>query len=434
MTRSALRVIPEGSALCARLAPWVPIAQDFPHRALEDPEKVLHDSLIRRRDELGLTAGTTVAVAVGSRGVAGIQGLVRTVIHCLREVGAQPFIVPAMGSHGGGTAEGQIAMLHSLGVSGETVGAPIRSSMDTVRIGEVGGVDVHVDRIAATEADLIIPIARVKPHTDFRGPIESGVLKMLSIGLGKHRGADSLHRVPPTELSSTIEAAGALVIREVNIAGAVAIVEDAYDRVGHVEVLTAGEITDREPDLLQLAASWMPSLPFDDVDVLIVEEMGKNISGPGMDPNITGRFYVPRPGSRPNVGVLVVLSLTEASHGNATGVGMADIVTARLADDIDWPATYTNEVASRMLAGPKLPLVACDDEDALATAVHCLGLIPPERARIAWIRNTLSLSQLHVSLPLWEELSGKPGLRRLAACQRVEFVAGKLKPPALVGV
>lgn len=423
---SSGRVLPDGAQLCRRLAPWVAISQTFTDRALPAPGDELRRQIRDHGPELGLVAGARVAVAVGSRGIAELPTIVAALVGALRDAGTVPFVVPAMGSHGGGTADGQVTMLASLGVTEDAVGAPIRSGMDTVVIGAVEGIDVHVDRIAATEADVIVPVARVKPHTDFRGAIESGVLKMLSIGLGKHRGADSLHRVPADRMSSVIASAGALVVDTLPVAFAVAVIEDAYDHIGHVEVVPRAEITRREPELLRIASSWMPSLPFRDVDVLVVEEMGKDISGSGMDPNITGRFYDPRPDAVPRVGVLVVLSLTGASHGNATGMGIADVVTSRLAQRVDWRATYTNEVAARMLAGPKLPLVAADDEDALAVAVHCLGMVRPEDARVAWIRNTLSLSRMRVSLPLWEELRDVPTLSPLGAPQRPQFRDGRL--------
>jgi hypothetical protein len=415
------RVVAGGAALCDRLAPWVTVEQSFPDRALADPVGELR----RQLRELELPPGAQVALAVGSRGIADLVPLVRALVEGVREAGATPYLVPAMGSHGGGTAQGQLGVLAGLGVTEESVGAPIRASMDTHVVGEVHGVEVHTDRVAG-EADAVIVLARVKPHTDFRGPVESGVTKILAIGLGNHRGAESVHRVDPADFSAAISEAAALVMRAVPVVAAVAVVEDAHDRIALLEVLRPEEIARREPELLRLAAEWMPSLPFDDVDVLVVQEMGKDIAGTGMDPNITGRFYVPRPDARPRIGFLAMLSLRASTHGNATGMGLADVVTRRFAEEVDWRATYTNELTSRLLAGPKLPMVAADDQDAIAVAVQCLGLVPPEEARIAWIRNTLAITRLRMSLPLWRELEGDPRLSVVSEPERPRFVDGRL--------
>ena len=238
--------------------------------------------------------GDQVAVAVGSRGISSIRDVCRAVVGWLSDQGAHPYVVPAMGSHGGGTATGQSSVLASLGITEEEIGAPIRADMATVEVGTLpSGVAIHTAKLAAS-ADLVVPIARVKAHTDFRGPLESGPTKMLAIGLGNHVGAESLHSVGLRRLSDTIAEAGQLLVQLLHVPFCVAIVEDAHEAAGIVEVIPAENLARREPELLDIANAWMPYLPVPGLDVLAIQEMGKDISGNGMDPNITGRFYDPR--------------------------------------------------------------------------------------------------------------------------------------------
>ncbi|WP_426247364.1 DUF2088 domain-containing protein [Nocardioides sp. LHG3406-4] len=427
-------VLAESAALCARMAPWRRVSTQFPRLGLADPAGTLRERLRAHHFEGtegagGIWPGATVAIAVGSRGISGLPGLVRAVADFVRERGASPVVVPAMGSHGGGTPAGQLEVLAALGVSEASMGCPVRADAGTELVGTVEGIDVHLSRYVVREVDAVIPVARVKPHTDFRGRVESGVLKMLAVGLGQHAGADSLHRVPPAEFSAAVEAVGTFVLGAVAVPLSVAVVEDAYDQVAMVEVLGPGELLEREVELLVEARSLMPRLPFAEADILIVQELGKNISGTGMDPNITGRYYRPTP-SDASVGRVVTLELTHETHGNACGVGMADIVTRRLADGIDWRSTYTNEVAARMLEGARLPLVAEDDEDAIGIALHSLGKRDPEAARIAWIRNTLAAAELWVSEPLWNELDDRDRLVTRGEPTPPSFVNGRLVLPS----
>jgi hypothetical protein len=332
-----------------------------------------------------------------------------------------------MGSHGGGTAEGQVAALASLGITEAAMGAPIMADMATVPAGTLGGgVTVHTDKLAAG-ADLVIPVARIKPHTDFRGKIESGPSKMLTIGLGHREGAAAIHAVGLSRLSETIAEAGQLLIRVLRVPFCVAIVEDALDAAAIIEVVPSEALGSREPEMLDLARAWMPYLPVPELDVLVVQEMGKDISGNGMDPNITGRFYDPRLTARTSVGRLAVLDLTSHTAGNATGIGVADVVTTRLAGKIDWHQTYTNEITSGTPQGVRLPLVAIDDEEALAIAVRTLGM-PPHRIRLGWIQNTLRLSRLMVTEPVLRSVAGE--VRVLARPEPIRFTGGELVPPA----
>jgi hypothetical protein len=398
--------------LAARMSPWQPVRQSFDDNAVTNPMTVLGDGIRNSASLAALAPGARVALAVGSRGIARLPELVTTAVKALEDLGLNPFIVPAMGSHGGATADGQSKVLAALGVTPDSIGAPIRATMDTAVLGRVNGLDVHCDAIAVREADAIIPLARVKAHTDFEGPIQSGLLKMISIGLGKAAGADEMHRVDSDRMSGSIEAVGRYLLQRLPVPCGIAVVEDAYDHLGIVEVVEASRIPDREPELLSASLSWLPRLPFDAVDILVVKAIGKNIAGTGMDPNVTGRFYRPRQQVALRARYVVVLRLTAETHGNATGIGMADIVTRRVADAVDWHSTYVNEITARMLPGGKLPIVASDDREAIGIALHALGMTAPEDATVAYIDNTRDLTTFYASLPLWEQINTN---HRLAA-------------------
>jgi hypothetical protein len=278
-----------------------------------------------------------------------------------------------------------------------------------------------MDKIAYTEAAAIVPVGRVKPHTDFRGEIESGLHKMLGIGFGKHRGASNLHSYPLDRFGELLPAVGQLILQKAPVPFGLALVEDSYEDTAIVEAVPSETLATRERELLELAKEWLPRLPFEQVDVLIVQELGKNISGSGMDPNVTGRFALPSMPRHITIGRLLVLDLTDKTHGNATGIGMADITTRRAADKIDWHKTYTNHVTAAVLDGAKLPLVADTDQEAVAIAVQTLWGVRPETARIAWIENTLALQELLVSEPLWADLADRPGLEALGEPRPIRF-------------
>jgi hypothetical protein len=404
----------DSRAIVARLPPLTAVRRELPRHGIADIRGHLTAQLAGASRDFRAGPGDRVALAVGSRGIGSIAEVISTLAGWLTEAGAEPFIVPAMGSHGSATADGQAAVLASLGITEAAVGAPVRPDMAAEQIGSVPGPDgsgVPVYTAStALRADWVIPVGRVKPHTDFRGPVESGLLKMLAIGLGKLDGPRALHRVPPEHFSALLRAAGNLVLRTLPVPFGVAIVEDAYEAPAIVEVIPGERIDSREPELLAIARGLLPALPFTDIDILLVSEMGKDVSGTGMDTNVTGRFYRgPRCGL--NAERVVALDLTDKTHGNATGVGMADIVTARLAAKIDWHSTYANEVTARLIEGCRLPLVAVDDEEAIAIAAETLSLRAPERVRLAWIRNTLELAEFAVTEPLWAELSEDRALR-----------------------
>ena len=404
------------------LPAWREVRQNFPHHGLPSVTAAVRAELEKPDIRARIRPGMRVAVGVGSRGINNLAEAVRALVAGLQALGAEPFIVPAMGSHGGGTAEGQLEVLSEYGVTEAGVGAPIRASMEVVKLGEVlDGVEVFIDRIAYTEAEAIIPVARVKPHTDFRGEIESGLHKMIGIGLGKHRGASSLHTFPMHRFGELLPVVGELMLKAAPIPFALALVEDSYEDTAIVEAVPSERMLEREKELLAWGRAWLPRLPFEQVDVLIVQEIGKNISGAGMDPNVTARYSHPSLPRHLQIGRLLVLDLTETSHGNACGIGFADITTRRAADQIDWQKTYTNVVAAGLLDGARLPLVAGNDREALAIALQTLWGVEPTGARIAWIKNTLSVQQLWVSEPLWAELAARDDIAAVGDFEPMRF-------------
>lgn len=339
-----------------------------------------------------LAPGSSVAVGVGSRGVDRLAQVVKTVVDVLKERKIRPFIVPAMGSHGGGTAVGQKEVLASKGITEDCVGVPIVSSMDVVDLGMTcEGVPVKFDR-ASFQADAVIAINRVKPHTDFSGDIESGLMKMLAVGFGKHKGAATLHGVHCDDFSELIVQVGRYILDRVPVVLGIGLVEDGCGQLCRVTALPPDEIEGGEKALLKEAKAMAPRIPFTDVDVLIVDEMGKNISGAGMDTNVIGRG---KPAAT-RIRFIVALDLSEESLGNAVGMGLADIITVRLFERIDFNATYTNHLASRSVTSAKIPLVLRDDELAIKTALWLTAKAPDE-VRAVRIRNTLQLATLEIS-------------------------------------
>ena len=412
---------------------WRPICQRFPHRGLTDSGAVAREQISRQEVAQRIRPGMRVAVGVGSRGIKDLLPIVRATIAGLRDLGAEPFVVPAMGSHGGATVEGQVQLLAEYGITEPGVGAPIRASMETVELGQaLDGVRVFFDRIAYAEADAVVPVARIKPHTDFRGEVESGLHKMLAIGFGKHRGASYLHSFGFVRFHEVVPSLGQFVLEKVPVPFGIAIVEDSYEDAAIVEAVPRERFAERERELLIQARAWLPRLPFASADVLLIQEIGKNISGAGMDPNVVGRYSLPSIPRDVDYRRIVVMHLTEESHGNAAGIGFADIITRRCADRVDWHKTYVNQVTSNVIEGAKQPLVASTDREALAIAIRTIPRLDPERTRLAWIRNTLELSRLWVSEPLWDEIAARPDVEPEGDWQPVTFdAAGALTFPAL---
>lgn len=357
--------------------------------------------------------GMRVAVTGSSRGIANLNVVLRETVSFLKGLGAEPFIIPAMGSHGGSTAQGQRRVLEGYGITEGFCGCPIRSSMETVRLGEVleegRPLPVYIDRLAF-EADGIVAVNRVKPHSAFRGPVESGLTKMLCIGLGKQKGADSIHKDGFGTFAKRIPLVGNYVRTHVNLLFGVALMENAYDETSRVEVLRSEEIPEREPALLEYARSQLPRILVPETDVLVVREIGKNFSGSGMDPNITGTWSTPYGGGGIQKQRTCVLDLTEASHGNGLGIGQADTTTLRFLRKMDFLATYPNALTSTVILPVKLAMVLRDDEMAIKAAVKTCNGVTPETLRVVLIRNTLHMGELYLSEAFWDQARETPGM------------------------
>jgi hypothetical protein len=368
--------------------------------------------------------GDRVAITAGSRGIADIAQILGATVEFFKSLEADPFLFPAMGSHGGATAEGQVAMLAQLGVTEASVNAPILSSMETEEIGSTeDNVPVFVDKNALA-ADHIVVVNRIKSHTKFKAPIESGLMKMMAIGMGKLKGSELYHSAAVQYTFFKIIAdAARVVLTKVPVVCAVGILENAYGQTAKISVLKAAEIESREKDLLNLSKKMMAKLPFNEIDLLIVDEMGKDISGVGIDPNITGRNrdllgVFPHP---VQVKRLFVRDLTDRSKGNATGIGLADVTTQRLVDKIDYAATYKNCITGVSPEKAAVPMHFGTDRDAIDVALGCIGLIPSVNSKIVRIKNTLRLDILEVSEAYAETFQISPDLEIIAGPNRMEF-------------
>jgi len=405
------------------------VRQSFPRPRVEDIPAAVRQAL--SQVSLPIKRGDRVAVGAGSRGIANIATIVRATVDHLKAVGAKPFVIPAMGSHGGATPEGQLSVLAHYGITETTMGCPLRATMEVVQVGEALGLPVWLDKMAA-EADWIGVVNRVKPHTDFKGTIESGCLKMLTIGVGKQKGAAQYHRANVQHgYERVITAVGREMLAKARIAFGLGIAENAYDETAKVQAFAAADLEAGERALLKDARDWMMRLPFSPMDVLIVEEMGKNISGAGMDSNVIGRPtnpHEPFPAD-PKILWIVVLDLTKESYGNATGIGNADFTTRRLVEKIDMKATLINCLTACAPNGAKVPATFDSDREAVEAALDTIGLTPPERARVIRIKNTLTLREIECSEAFLPEIEKREDLTVVGEPQPFRFdAAGTLLP------
>jgi hypothetical protein len=382
----------------------------FDNTKIDDLGTTLKEQLQQVHIQKKVQPGMEIAVAVGSRGLDRLVEITEVTVKFLKDLGAKPFIVPSMGSHGGATAEGQREVLAHLGVTEESVGCEIRSSMDVVKISELpNGLPVYVDKFAS-EADGIVVINRVKPHTAFRGPVESGIMKMISIGLGKQKGAEACHQMGFKYMAENVPAMAKIIMEETPILFGVATVENAFDKVAIIDVLTPEEIINREHELQKQAKELLPKLFFDQLDVLVIDEIGKNISGDGMDPNITGRYPTPYASGGPEVNKMAVLDVTHQSEGNANGVGTADFTTQRLIDKMDKEGTYANGLTSTVVAPTKIATTLPNDKQAIQAAIKTCNILDFRNVKLVRIKNTLVLSEIEVSEPLLEYVKQHPNM------------------------
>ena len=388
-----------------------PVRQKLESHQEIDVAAAVHREMSKADIRKGITPGMTVAVGVGSRGIANYVEVVKSVVRELSKAGAKPFLVPAMGSHGGSTAEGQIGILEGLGITEASIGAPIRASMETIVVGTLAdGTPLHVDALAA-EADGIVAVNRVKAHTLFRGPLESGLCKMLVVGLGKAVGAKVLHGRGTDNFTTMIPEGFALLRSKVRILFGVAIVEDGFGELGLVEAIAADRMPEREAELLRLSVEWMASLFFEELDICVLANFGKDVSGQGADPNIMGRnLRGSSVAEGPRIGRLIGLHLTEVSHGNASGIGQLDMITADFLRDTDLSVTYLNVLPTGCMDGAALPIVARTGADAVALAMTMVPGRSLAEVRLAYVRDTKHLSTIFVSEALTAEVEAHPRL------------------------
>ncbi len=408
----------------------VRVRQNFPRPRVTDIPATTRATLAACGHSI--KRGDTVAIGTSSRGIANYAAIVKATVDSLKEIGARPFIFPAMGSHGGGTPEGQLSVLDHYGVNEQTMGVPCRATMDVVQVGEALGLPVWLEKGAAG-ADRVCLINRIKPHTDFKGSIESGLFKMMTIGLGKYKGAIQYHRMNVRHsYETTITTVGREMLAKAKIGFGLGIVENGYDETAHIEAFSAANLEDGERRLLKTAKDNLARLPFPAFDILIVEEMGKNISGAGMDTNVIGRPSNPHEQfpNDPRILWIVALDLTDNTYGNATGIGNADFTTKKLVEKIDMKATLINCLAACSPGGAKLPPAFDTDREAIEAALSCTGLLAPEKdARVVRIKNTLMIGEIEVSEALLPDVAKRPHLQRLGEPVELQFdAAGTLVP------
>ncbi|KMY51439.1 lactate racemase domain-containing protein [Peribacillus loiseleuriae] len=399
------------------------IRQKFQAKSLENIPATITEQFQQVKALDKIKPGMEVAITVGSRGIANIPLIVKSVADEIKKLGATPFIIPAMGSHGGATAEGQIEVLEGLGVTEKSTGCEIRSSMEVVEIDVTSaGIPVYLDK-HAYHADGIIIMGRVKPHTDFKKEIESGVLKMASIGIGKHKQALALHTYGIEGIRDMMPEVGKVVFKQPNTLFGVAIVENAHEETAIIEAIKPDRVEEREKELLVEAFKLMPSLPVDEMDILVVDEIGKNYSGTGMDTNIIGRIRVlgVKEPAKPNIKYVIASNLSEACHGNALGIGLSDLTTKRLFEKIDYKAMNENVVTSTFLDRAKIPIVLDNDQEALKAALRANWGVASVEARIVRIPNTLHIGELFVSEVIFNELKDKENIEVLEDLHEMKF-------------
>ena len=391
-------VLPD-SATNIRFPKMYRVKQNFQDSKIENIESAVRAQLSKPEILKKIQDNKKIAVAVGSRGINNIDKIVKSTVDFMKENGASPFILTAMGSHGGGKPEEQKKILENYGIMEETMGVPISSNIESVQLGTINDdVPVKFDKVALN-ADMIVPVNRVKPHTDYKGKIESGICKMLVIGLGNHEGCSLIHKEGFDKFNILIPEAAELILDKAPVGFGLSIIENSYDNTSVIEALDSSNLIERESELLLKAKELMPGIHIPDIDILIVNEIGKDITGAGMDPNITGktaRGEVPE-FKGPKVQRIVVLGVTPHSNGNAIGIGIADYTVKSILDDIDYEATYANAIASGNPESGKIPITLKNEKEAVAAAIrNCIG-VSPENIKIVRIKNTLDLGEIEIS-------------------------------------
>ncbi len=386
------------------------VSQMFDSTKLHDVEKTLDEAIRSNDGYQSIRPGMEIALTVGSRGITNLPLFVSAIVRLLKDKGAKAFIVPSMGSHGGATAKGQQSLLNGMGITERTVGAPIRATMETVQIATTGsGLPVMIDKYA-NEADGIVVFNRIKPHVAFRGPYESGLMKMIAIGLGKQRGADICHNLGYGSMAANIPAIANTVLKMKPVLFGVGVVENAYHQTHTIAVLNKDEIAEKGVLLQDLSKKLYPRILFDRLDVLIIDEIGKDISSTGFDTGVVGRYHTPFISGGPSITRMGVLDLTSRSHGNANGVGLADFTTRRLFDKFLPDQTYPNALTSTVPLTVKMPMVLDNDLQVFQAAIATCNIVDKRDVRLARIKNTVELDTIEVSENLRDEVLCHPDM------------------------
>ena len=379
------------------------VKQNFDRPRITDLEAEVRNSILGHGGLDLIKPGHTIAITAGSRGIANIALIVKEVVKLVKEKGGEPFVIPAMGSHGGASAEGQLKVLASMGVTEDYIGAPIKSSMEVVEVDRTkNDLPVYIDKYA-NEADGIIVLNRIKPHVAFRGKYESGVVKMITIGLGKQKGAEICHRLGFGKMAESLEEISLKIAECKNIIMGIGILENGYDETCEIIPMSKEEIFVKEPELLEKAKSMLPKIYFDKFDVLVIDEIGKNITGTGMDTNIIGRYHTPYASGGPVITKIVVLDLTKESHGNGNGIGLADFTTNRFFTKMKLDQTYPNSITSTVQNSIKIPMILKSDKMAMQGAIKTSNIEDFSKVKIVRIKNTLDLESIYISEALYEE-------------------------------
>ena len=400
------------------------IREKYEDDYIEDIEGHLRKKMDAALPDKSIVKGKRLALTVGSRGIPSLPVLVRTICTVLKDWGADPFIVPAMGSHGGGTAEGNLEVLASYGVTEESIGFPIHASMEVVQIGtlpDAAHTPVYCDKNAA-EADGIIVFNKVKPHTDFKGQHESGLCKMMAIGLAKHKGCSWFHMQGFETFPERIPMVAEEFLAKKNVVLGIGVVQNAYDKISEIEAFPKDKLMEGDHMLLEIARRRLPKMKFDNIDVLIIDRIGKNISGEGADPNVTGRSYMPEYFKDDfHCQKLFIRGVTEESHHNACGISLADVTTRRVLNDVDWVSTWINLTTNTMIDAAKIPFYRENDKEALEVAIRTCNRIDYSKPRVARIRDTLSLGDIEISEEILPDVQGRDDVEIVEGPYEMQF-------------
>jgi hypothetical protein len=386
------------------------VAQNFPRPAIEDVAETVTGKLKSSGVLQAVRPGLRIAITAGSRGISNMPVILKSIVDAVRLAGGDPFVFPAMGSHGGATAEGQLHMLEGMGITDESIGAPIRSSMETVVVDNApNGRPIYMDKYAS-EADAVIVVNRIKPHVAFRGAVESGLMKMIAIGMGKQKGADSAHRAGFGQMAENVLAYARGVLSKKNVLCAIGLIENAYHETAEIEVLRACEIESREPKMLERAWELYPKLFFDKLDVLVLDEIGKNISGTGFDTNVLGRYHTRYASGGPDITRIAVLDITDKSGGNGNGLGILDFTTRRAFEKFDFEQSYPNSLTTTIPMSVKIPMVLKNDRQAIQAAIKTCNAQDLSAINLVRIKNTIALDEIDISENLIPYALGHPNL------------------------